>query len=178
MKKNIGILFTALILLTVTLPINSYAEENITQEFSQYKATTDSQDIKELNFFHFSGFEGFLGWGIPAEHSFNASTNRLIFKDSVGAINPGTHNFSEVSLAGYLINSSNNGQAISSPILTLDRIPLGTGSVYSGPLGYNVTFDTIIPNYEDYTYFTINISYSDRLWNQTRTATANFTIPK
>lgn len=162
MKKIVKGCFVLLTILGVITPLTGLATEKVQQEWDLLSNEHLSNTIRELEFKEFWGFEGMIDWFTRAEYYFDTRSNQLVFRDSVGLVNPGHHTFHDISLWGHLEAGK--------------TFYLGGGYSYSGGMGYIVGFDIVIPDYEKYEHFSINVSYSDNLWNQHRTAGAAFTI--
>ncbi|MEC3941980.1 hypothetical protein [Enterococcus mundtii] len=158
MKKFISLSLSALALSSFLVfnATNANASEN------NYENNYNMNIRSMISIESQQGFSPFSDAFQPNIINFNQATNRFDFRYGINPINPGIHHFDRNTLTGVTSRG--------------DHVLLNNGQIEGGSIVFDVVHQVTIPNFRDFEYFRIDVSYRDALWNQRREASMTFRI--
>lgn len=154
---------SSMILLAITLvivPVVSQASATA----DSVKNTSSIQKVSDLNMLTETGFED--NWdGTARIATFDDSSNTIVYQNGIPWFNPGGNIYKKNELDGV----KKDGTKVK---LTSGNV---NGSSISGEV-MNYTYRLNSAQKQDFTYYEVNVEYTDTIWGQTRSAHASFTL--
>lgn len=154
---------SSMVLLAMTLVIAPMVSQaSVTAD--DVKNTSSIQRVSDLNMLTETGFED--NWASTARiATFDDSSNTIVYQNGIPWFNPGGNIYKKNELDGV----KKDGTKVK---LTSGNV---NGSSISGEV-MNYTYRLSSAQKQDFTYYEVNVEYTDTIWGQTGSAHASFTL--